>query len=364
VSVRHPRAASLAVAVLVAAGVFVATLPAAAVPPGWSGPTRVVTTPSQPRYSMVVDGAGKTHIAAEDSGIVYATNAGGPWTECRISSGNDRDPSIAHDGTRVHIAFARRDSGELGIRTASGTPGGSGSCGWDVVLRHDGNATKPAIGAHAGTIHIAFRTADGRLRYKRGDWDATSWTVHQIVDSTCCQSAPALAMTAEGSPRIAYGDSSADGLRYAAPSGSSWNKRRVQRGRILHVALVLDHTNDPWNGNQPGNAPSIAYVVKNAGTYKARKSGSGTSGAWSFRYFGRYFAPPDLATESNKSVTIYGQGGKIWATSESGAIYVERKISGSGKDGYPQIDLAGQTSVVTFARARTSEGVYRASGTL
>src|SRR5688572_3508985 len=106
---------SLTATAFAGAAVLIAQLPVAAVPPSWSGPTRVISTPTQPRYAMVVDGAGKTHIAAEDSGIVYATNAGGSWSECRVSSGADREPSIAHDGARIHIAFARRDAGQLGI---------------------------------------------------------------------------------------------------------------------------------------------------------------------------------------------------------------------------------------------------------
>ena len=121
---------------------------------------------------MVVDGAGKTHIAAEDSGIVYATNAGGSWTECRVSSGDDREPSIALAGAMVHIAFARRDTGELGILTASGAPGGSGAAWFDVSHAPRRQHGKPSIGAHGSTLHVAFRTADGRLRYTRGAWDA------------------------------------------------------------------------------------------------------------------------------------------------------------------------------------------------
>jgi len=362
---RRSRVASIAIVALVAAGVLIAQLPTAPARAGWTGPTRVVSTPSQPRYSMVVDANGATHIAAEDGGIVYASNATGSWAECRVSSGADRDPSIAWSGGVVHIAFSHHASGELGIRTASGVPsGGSGSCGFPVDTRHVGSATTPSVAAYGSTLHVAFRTPDGRLRYKRGASDATSWTVHQIVDSTCCQSAPAIALTADGSPRIAFGDSSADGLKYAVPSGSSWKKRRVRRGRILHVAMVLDHTPDPWNGLQPANAPNLAYVVKDVGTFHAVKGGSGVSGTWAIRHIGRHSAPPDLVMQSNKLALVYGRGGKVWGQSKQGGIFVERRISGSGRDGYPQIGVQGAKYVVTFARGRSSEGVYRTVGSL
>jgi hypothetical protein len=360
---RRTTAMAAALAVL---GLVLTQLPAAAVPPGWASPARVLRTPNQPRHSLVMDGNGKAHVAADDgSGIVYATNASGSWQSCRVSGGDDHEPSLALGAGKVHVAFARYDTGQRGIYTASGWGAGGADCGWDVVVRHAGTDGKPSIGAYGGTLHVAFRTSDHRLRYIRGTWDTEGWTVLETVDGSCCQSAPALALTSDGSPRIAYGDSSADGLKYAVRSGSSWDKRRVQRGRILHVALVLDQTPDPWHGNQPANAPSIAYVVKNAGTYKARKSGSGTSGAWSLRYFGRYFGPTDLATQSNKSVTICSQNGKIYVTSESGAIYVEKKVSNSGRDGFPQIGLyAGTSSFVTFARSGSGAGVYRTYGYL
>ena len=349
---------------LATTGVLAVHVPASAVPAGWSGPTRVFATSTMPRHAMVIDGNGKTHIATEDgsSGIVYVTNAGGSWQECRVSSGDDREPSITLGGDLVHIAFARR-SGEVGIYTASGAGAGGGGCGWPVEKRHAGNDTRPSIAAFGLVLHLAFR-GGGKLRYLRGASDATGWSIHEVVDGTCCQSAPALALTSDGSPRIAYGDISGDGLKYAARSGSSWNKRRVQRGRILHVALVLDYTPDPWNGLQPANAPNIAYVVKRVGTYAAGKGGSGVSGSWWISHLGRYFTPPDLSVQSNKSVIIFGQGGQLWAQSRQGGITIGKRISRSGKDGYPQIALYGVDSVVTFSRGQSGEGVYRTAGYL
>ena len=336
-----PPCRQVAIAALAAGGVVAAYVLVAAVPAGWSGPTRVVSTSSQPRYSMVLDGSGKTHIAAEDDGIVYATNAGGSWTKCRISDADDREPE--HRARRT--AGPRRvRSPTTAVSSAScrvGLPGWLGGCGWDVVTRHAGTTTKPSVAAHGSTLHLAFRTSDAKLRYMRGAWDATSWSVHQIVDSTCCQSAPALALTTEGSPRVAFGDSSADGLKYAVPSGSSWNKRRVQRGRILHVAMVLDQTPDPWNGLQPANAPNIAYVVRNVGTSTPSRGGRAPRGRGRSGTSAPHSAPPDLAPQSNKLAMVYGRGGKVSGPIEAGGIVVGRRISASGRDGYPQIGVQG-----------------------
>jgi hypothetical protein len=136
----------------------------------------------------------------------------------------------------------------------------------------------------------------------------------------------------------------------------------VQGGRVRHVALHIDYTPDPWNGLQPANAPSIAYVVDRSGTYRAGKGGSGVSGSWGFLYLGRYFAPPDLAGQSNKFVIVYGKGGDLSISSYQGGIRIGRTISKSGRDGLPQIAMFGSDTVVTFAREGSGAGVYRTAG--
>ncbi|CAN5828095.1 hypothetical protein BH23CHL8_BH23CHL8_04780 [soil metagenome] len=356
------RARACVVMTVTVAALLVAHLPAGAVPPGWTKPKRVFAASGAPAHSMRVDGAGKVHIAVEhgESGIVYVTNALGSWTQCRVSNGDDRQPSLALGSGVVHVAFARSNAGQQGVYTASGAPvAGPGECGWSVSQRHAGKVSQPSLGAFGDTLHIAFRTADRKLRYTRGPSAADPWDILQTISGKCCTASPSVDITTEGSPRVAYGDgagSDARGLKFALRGGSKWKKSKVSGGRIKHVSMVLDRS--PGVFTPPSSSPKLVYVIKRGGTYHATKPGPGASGQWSYRYLGRRFGPPDVAHVSNRTALIASGGGKIWLTVGSGGIFVGSTISGSGKDGKPQLDLHGIAPVVTFARSKGSPGVY------
>jgi hypothetical protein len=346
-------------------GVLVAHAPASAVPAGWTKLKRVFSAGSAPNHALQVAG-GKVHIAAQDgsSGIVYITDASGAWTRCRVSEGYDTRPSIAVTGGVVHVAFARGDAGEQGIWTASSdAPSGGDGCGWTLVRRHAAKASHPSLAAHGDTLHVAFRTPDRKLRYRRGPSGAGDWDLLETVDGTCCTSAPSLFLTHDGKPRVAYGDGTGkrpEGLRFALRSGAGWKKARVSGGRVKHVSLVLDHSPGVFLGIS--NAPSIVFVIRRTGTVLAQKGTPSLKGGWGTRFVGRHFAPPDVATASNKTVLVYGGGGKVWTTSLQGGIWVGKSVSGSGRDGKPRIDLNGLNSVVTIARAKRGAGVYHTTG--
>lgn len=346
-------------AVLVAAG------PAGAVPAGWTKLKRVFSAEGAPSHAMQVAG-GKVHIAAQDgsNGIVYITDASGAWTRCRVSAGVDRQPSLAVAGGVVHVAFARADAGEEGIWTASSdSPSGGEGCGWSLVRRHAAKASHPSLAAYGDTLHVAFRTPDGKLRYRRGASGADAWELLETVDGSCCTSAPSLFLTHLGAPRVAYGDGSGkrpDGLRFALRSGSGWKKAKVSGGRVKHVSLVLDHSPGVFLGIS--DAPSLVYVIRGYGTVLAQKGSPSLKGGWATRYVGRFFALPDVATAGNKTVIVYGSRGKVGTTSVQGGIWVGKTVSSSGRDGKPRIDLIGLNSVVTLARARRGAGVYHTTG--
>lgn len=109
---------------------------------------------------MVTDGGGKTHVATErgSAGLWYITNSSGSWTSCQLSSGNDRNPSIAVGGGAIHVAFARNDAGVRGIYTASSNQTATAvGCGWAITKRFAGKAGQPSMGAYGELLSIAFR---------------------------------------------------------------------------------------------------------------------------------------------------------------------------------------------------------------
>jgi hypothetical protein len=356
-----PRLPLLALTLAVAC-VLLSSSVASALGGDWSRPKRVFTAPTVPSHDMTTDGSGTVHIASErgTGGIWYITNAGGTWTACQVSDGDDRWPSIAVDGGNVHIAFARLNDGAQGIYTASSDqPAGGTGCGWAITEHHAGSASHPSMQARTGSISIAFRTGDRKLRFMRGQADTADWTLREVVDASCCTSPVSLALTNNGAARVAYGDgaSRAQGLKFAVRTGSGWRSSRAHGGRVKHVAMVLDQMPGLF-GQPPSNAPHIAYVVARQGTFVVSKANDNPGGSWSRRSLGKAFGPLDLTHTSNVTRIVYTKGGDLLHTRFSGGIWVDSRLSSSGREGQPQLS-GGQ---LTFTRKGTPNGIYSSHG--
>jgi hypothetical protein len=311
---------------------------------------------------MVTDASGYVHIASDRgaSGVWYVTNASGSWTECQISEGDDRLPSIALEGGTVHVAFARMTDGQQGIYTASSDqPVGSAGCGWGITLRHAGSASHPSMQVRGGVLSIAFRTGDRKLRFAKGPANAAGWAASEVVDRTCCTSPVALALTDRGAPRVAYGDggSRAQGLKFAVRTKSGWRATRASGGRVNQVAMVLDQLPGLF-GQPPSNAPNIAFVAARQGAYLATKGDDGLGGAWGLRFLGRASGALDLTNSSNVTYIVFGANGDLQSERGSGGIWWGTKLSGRGKDGQPQ--LSGGR--LTFTHKGTQAGIYFTAG--
>ena len=357
----RPRTATIAGALALACvAIIAAALPAAAFSSDWTSPKRVYKLTYAPNHSMVTDASGATHIAVErgSSGIWYVTDASGGWTECRLTSLNDRQPSIGVGAGVVHIAFARQVDGQRGIYTAaSDQSSGAGGCGWAEIRRFAGKASHPSLAVYGATLSIAFRTGAKHLRFIRGKASVSSWSASQTIDTDCCTSAPSLALTVNGAPRVAYGDGTAkaNGLKYAVKTSSGWKKKRFTSGRIKQVAMVLDHTPGLFAWDSPSNAPHIAYVRKGKGTYHATKGTSGVSGQWRLDFITKAFGGADIVHNSNVTYIVFVKNGDLWSYRKTAIRYTKR-LSSSGRDVKPQ--LHGARMRMTFSRKSGSPGVY------
>ncbi len=211
------------------------------------------------------------------------------------------------------------------------------------------------MGARAGTLSIAVRTADKKLRFLKGPAATTPWTINELIDGSCCTSPVDLALSSSGSPRVAYGDGAgtAAGLKFGVRTSKGWKKSKAHGGRVKQVALALDQTPGLF-GQPPSNAPRIAYVVKKQGTYLASKGSAGTSGSWDRRYLSKSFGPVELTHYSNVTYIVYVESGDLRYARASGGIWYGGGLSGSGRDGKPQLE-SGQ---LTFARSGAAAGVY------
>jgi hypothetical protein len=326
----------------VAAAVALLAAPAAAVPTGWTSPSRIFAAQGGPLHSMAVDAGGFIHIATEgaggSSGIWYLTNDGGPWEKTRITIGDDHSPSLAVDDIGVHIAFSRHDSGETGTWTIT-----NGSGGWIATQRHIGADGAPALDVHSGTEHIAVESADHKLLHLTGAWDSSGVWAAETVDTSCCTSRPSLRLTANGSPRIAYADGPPGhpaGLKLAS-RGSGWSSQMVDNHRSSSPSLVLDESDHA----------DIVYVRGGAGTWYANK---GSSGPWHLMQVSTTASgPPDVSAHSGSVALIYGSNGKLSYSTMSGIIIV-KGIFSSSHDSKPEIDRAKGKLVVIYDRSGTS----------
>jgi len=361
--VRRPGPArSLIGLSLATACAMVASTTASAFGDGWASPTRISSATVAVSHDMVTDASGYVHIASDrgSGGVWYISNAGGAWTECQVSEGDDRRPSIALEGGTVHIAFARVTDGQQGIYTASSDQPATGvGCGWPVTLRHAGSASYPSMQVRGGVLSIAFRTGDKKLRFTKGPANAAAWTVGEVIDRSCCTSPVALALTHAGAPRVAYGDggSRAQGLRFAVRTKAGWRTSKAHGGRVKQVAMVLNQLPGLF-GQPPSNAPSIAFVAARQGAYLATKGNDGPGGAWGKRFLGKAFGPLDLTNSSNVTYIVFAKNGDLDYTRGSGGIWWGGKLSGSGKDGQPQLS-GGQ---LTFTRKGGRSGIYHTRG--
>ncbi len=354
---RAPIALALTL-LLLAVGATALPAPTAASSGGWTTPKRVFTHSSAPSHQMVVDGAGKVHIATDrgSGGVWYVTNASGSWEKCQVSDDDDRWPSIAIDGGVIHIAFARLTDGQKGIYTASSDQLGSGSeCDWTVSRRSSGGAGGPSMGARGGSLSIAFEASNRKLRFIKGPASVTDWTLDEVIDGRCCTSPVALVLTNSGAPRVAYGagTSKAKGLKYGVRTNSGWKRSTAHGGRVKHVAMALDQTPGLF-GQPPSNAPHIAFAVKKKGTFVSVKGSSGASGRWEERKIARAVGPLDLTHHSNVSFIVYATGGDLRYARASGGIWSGGMLSRGSSNSRPQVD----DGRLTFTRQGTNAGIY------
>ncbi len=327
---------------------MLAATPSAAVPSGWTRPSRAHATHATVAHDLAVEADGTIHLAVEgarDGGIWYISGGPGAWSRQQVSSGDDRSPSIALDGSGVVIAFARMDPADRGMFTVTNIDGD-----WAApVRRHDGAASAPSLAIHEGRAHIAFREGASSLRYAAGPDDAldgTGW-ISELVDGSCCTSAPSLAVTSTGDARIAHADGTAaspGGLVVQSRSGpDSWSRQVIVASRVSAPALAVY-----------GTGLYLAYVKRGAGTwYASRPAGQ----RWTLKQLDAAASgPPDISAFSGSAAFVFGKPGRLRYATMSGGILLTRAFSSTSGDRTPHITRVGGRPVVTWLRVNGGRG--------
>jgi hypothetical protein len=321
--------------------------PTAALPSGWTSTSRAYATHSVVAHDLAVETGGIVHVATEGGtaapGVWYAVRAGTTWDRVRVTTGDDRRPSVALDGSAAVIAFVRRSGEDPGLYTATNATGD-----WVIVRRLAGtDLGAPSLAVIDGTAHLAVRSGTA-LRYLRGPVDAadaTGWST-ETADPTCCTGDPSLALTGDGAPRIAYPDgtpASPGGLTIASRTGGTWSRKAVDTRRVSAPALTSD-----------GTKLMVAYVRRGMGTWYAALSGGGS---WTLKQLDPGASgPPDVSSFSGSTAFIYGKTGKLTYATMSGGILFSKPFSSVKGDRRPRITRAGGKPVVTFLRVNGGSG--------
>lgn len=170
-----------------------------------------------------------------DSGVWYATNAGGAWTETQVASafgkcyvtqfpslGVDANGKlfIAYEGPRgAHQGCAHGYS--AGMRLATNASGS-----WvRTTVSTNAFDTAPALALGAdGQPRIAFMRVGVGIEYTRRT--GSGWTGLSFIG---VGETPAMVLDAHGVPRVAWESS---GEFYAVRSGSGWVKKHVYTGPV------------------------------------------------------------------------------------------------------------------------------------
>lgn len=318
--------------------------PASAVPTGWTAPSRAHATHKVVVHDLAVEPDGTVHLAVESddsSGIWYVTGGPGSWFKEKVTDGDDRQPSIALDGSGVVIAYVRRDAGKEGIYTVTNVTGE-----WVTERRSTGAASDPSVAVYEGRAHIAFRVGSS-LRYVAGPDDSAAGWIEELVDGTCCTTAPSLALTSTGEARVAYGDGtsvSPGGLVVQSRTGAgSWNRQVVDARRVTAPALAVY-----------GTGLYLAYVRRGAGTWYASKPGSQK---WTLKQLDAAASgPPDISAFSGSAAFIFGKPGRLKYATMSGGILLTRAFTSTAGDRTPRITRAGGKPLITWLRSNGGSG--------
>ncbi len=318
--------------------------PAAAVPTGWTSPSRAHATHKVVAHDLAVESDGTVHLAIEsdnDTGIWYVTGGPGSWFKEPITIGKDRQPSIALDGSGVVIAYVRSDAGSEGVYTVTNVTGE-----WVTERRYTGVASDPTLAVSEGRAHIAFRVGS-TLRYATGPDDSAAGWITETVDGACCSTAPSLGLTSGGDPRVAYGDgtsASPGALVVRSRTGAdSWSSQLVDNHRVSSPALTVYQT-----------GLYLAYVRRGAGTWYASKPGSQ---AWTLKQLdGAASGPPDISAFSGSAAFIFGKPGKLKYATMSGGILLTKAFTSTAGDQRPHVTRAGGKPLITWLRSNGGSG--------
>ena len=316
--------------------------------------------------SLVIDAGGADHATyySFDTGLYYATDAGGSW-EARLLvpaepwhyAGWRNDLVVDAAGT-VHVAYYDSEEKTVYYGRLAGD-----SWTAEPVATIDG-PEGPLVGTslvvdEAGVAYVAFESSMGDPLF--ADNAAGAWAIETIEDrpgNIENTGAPSLVLTADGMPVVAYAACDDPGrgtdLHVAARVGGVWEietalaqvegdeyvaglpSLAIDAGGALHIAHV-------WSADADATDGSVCYTTDATGSWSTATLGS----------VPEVYAPVAIAAAGTGNVHIlHGSGGRTGSplspASSSGTVLTW--ISPTIGDGQVRL-CAGISAGETRARA-------------
>lgn len=311
--------------------------------PGWSPPARVWDGPYA-TPAMVVSPNGRVHLAARgETGIWVLTRHAGTWTRERLTRDvRDPDAEPRPVATWAHSPAIARDpvDGSLVVvYILLDEAGGTGGCNNDLAMRvRTGTGWSPErrVATHACPSAVSVAMRDGRIWIAVGERDLEyvnvelltriggSWASELVSDRSSFPTGigpgePALAVGADGLPRLAYRVGSS--IRFAIgtrPAGG------------LHKELVR-WGSSPFDGGAPALAltsrgdPRLAWT-SSAGTWYAARDADGD---WAMDVVDDRHVDVALALErgGRPHLAIADGGLGVWHTWRSGGTWRTERLA-------------------------------------
>ncbi len=318
---------------------------------------------------LAIDGSGRVHIAfTRGAGIYYGTNASGSWTPSRVTVNfGDSCPSLDTDNDNiVYVAFQRTGAGS-GVHSMDNTTGKWVKSAGPVLP----GAACPSLALDSGArVHIAasigadpwtgdvepaeFRWEIAYATNAPGSW--TRPTVLGIGDG-------GLSLDVDGDRKahVAFGSYDTDELLYATNRSGLWAVTSIASGTFNPLpSVAVDGAGKAHvayaGGDRLGANAGIYYATNQSGGWVRTRVTSGGHGA------------PALALDASGRVHItFGRSeqgptaspGIYYATNQSGG-WVTTRVTTDALDEAPSLAIDGSGKAhIAFTRADL--GIYYAT---
>lgn len=254
--------------------------------------------PGHTGTEIVVTSDGRIHLAAIKGRalILYSGLPGGPLTQTEIAPFADGHTLAADRAGNLHLAYKDLTTGDLVYRTNAGKAwskqivvAGNQDHEWDQASLALDAQDKPHLAFYDSYLNTDAGTSVAGVRYAVPSGD--TWEVQKLddTDTHIGWKDLSLAVDAQGYAHLAYVNGKAEEFRYATNTGGSWETTTIDQGEDVgdFCSLAVDgdgRVHIAYNNDSDGGNDGLYYATDKSGQWRKKRLGDDESG--SFRSLG------------------------------------------------------------------------------